>query len=104
MTDDALRQLRDPAGPAVVRVGRIPDDALAYWLDRVTDEVVITRERRRHYLDRHPEVEADEEVLIRSVLDPEEVHINRIDPRMTIIYCRIDDSYYALAGMGVESG
>lgn len=89
-----LRRLRSIAGKEVLVVGDVPSRAIACWESVATTRVVITAERRRHYLTRHPEVEADEPLLLRALVDPEQVHTNLLDPRMAIIYQRIDDDYF----------
>ncbi|MGC4190191.1 MAG: hypothetical protein QM589_03030 [Thermomicrobiales bacterium] len=51
-------------------VGISPEGSLGAWPNRVTDEIVITRERRGHYLSEHPEVEAYEGLLVQTLLAP----------------------------------
>lgn len=89
-----LLQLKDSNGPAIVRVGKMPGHTLASWLDRETDDIVVTRERRQHYLERHPEMEVYEWQLIKALLDPSEIHANTNDSRMAIIYDPINEMIY----------
>lgn len=70
-----VRELRDPDGPEIVAIGAIPSEALAHWPNRTTDHVIITRRQRAHYLDEHPEMAEFEESLVRTLLDPEQVHV-----------------------------
>jgi len=89
-----LQQLRDPKGPEVIPVGRILPVALGHWPNRVTDEVVITRERRNHYLERHPDMALFEAQIIGTLLHPTEVHANRMDPHMAIFCALLDDRLF----------
>jgi hypothetical protein len=54
----------------VLRIGTIPDHALGYWTHRHTNQVILTAERRRHYLERHPEVASFERDLLLTLIDP----------------------------------
>ncbi len=89
-----LRLLRDPTGPGIIPIGRIPSEALGHWPDRVTDEVVITRERRNHYLERHPDMLEFEGQIIRTLLDPTDVHANKNDRYMAIFYTLLDERLF----------
>lgn len=70
-----VRELRDPEGPDIVSIEEIATDALAHWPNRTTDHVIITRRQRAHYLEEHPEMAEFEEALVRTLLDPEPVHV-----------------------------
>jgi hypothetical protein len=63
-------------------------------LGRHNLEVVLTGERRRHYLKDHPEMVKHEDKLRGAVLRPGEVHRNRKDPHTAIFYKRLDDDYF----------
>ena len=91
--DDLLKQLRSMDEFQILRVGTISSVAIAYWDVRVTDEVIITGERRRHYLTRHPEILNDESTLLRALVDPPEIHTNALDQRIAIIYQEINEQY-----------
>lgn len=65
----------DPDGPDIVSIEELPSDALAEWPNRTTDHVIITRRQRAHYLEEHPEMAGFEEALVRTLLDPEPVHV-----------------------------
>lgn len=97
-----LARLRGTVGSQVIQAGSIPDSSLSAWPDRVTDAVVIIRERRSHYLRRHPEVIGDEPLLIRALLDPDEIHSNATDARVAIIYRWVDDDYALRAPVWVS--
>jgi hypothetical protein len=89
-----LRELRDDLGPDVIPIGTIPAEILEYWPEAVTQKVIVTRERRRHYLDRHPEIVRDEPRLFAALAHPSEVHRNKLDARIAIVYFRIDSDFY----------
>ncbi len=85
-----LRRLRSLSGTDILLIGVIPAVALDSWPDRATNFVVITAERRRHYLHEHPEVEELEPLLLRTLLDPEEVHFYNSDKAVANLYQSID--------------
>ena len=89
-----LAELRDPEGPIIVRAGILPLQPYLFWSDRVTDDVVVTRNRRQHYLERHVEIIVYEELIVPALLNPDEVHRNAVDTRMAIVYSRIDDVHH----------
>jgi len=91
-----LRELRDPNGPDVVRVGTLPPDRLAHWIHRVTDEVVITRIQYRHYLDKHPELSAFEEALVSTVAFPDAIY-EQVDRAATAMFYRRDGYRHDMA-------
>ncbi|CAA9559224.1 MAG: hypothetical protein AVDCRST_MAG43-1770 [uncultured Thermomicrobiales bacterium] len=94
--------LTDANGPAIVRVGTIPSYALAPWAGHVADDIVITRERRQHYLDRHPEVESDERQVVEALLDPSEIHINSKDMQMAIFYAQMSETIHLSVSVWVS--
>ncbi|MBI5652240.1 MAG: hypothetical protein HZC40_17625 [Chloroflexi bacterium] len=64
--------------------------------------VVLTGERRRHYLTDHPEMIRCERELHRVVLQPDQVHRNRKDPHTAIFYKRFDDDYFLRAAIVLQ--
>jgi hypothetical protein len=50
--------------------------------------------QRAHYLARHPETAILEARLQEAILDPDEVHWNRYDPAMAILYKQISSTHY----------
>jgi hypothetical protein len=88
--DCIIQRLRDPLSPDVNHIRRMPRDRLGFWPYLVTNEVIITRERCNHYLLRHPEIERLESLLIRSLLEPSDIHVNRLDQQMAIIAQQLD--------------
>jgi hypothetical protein len=92
--DAILDARRDPSGPDVIHAGSLPAGCLAHWASRATDEAVITRNRRDHYLANHPEIVDIERALLLAVRFPNEIHVNKNDPSMAIVYRRLDESHW----------
>lgn len=92
-----LAELRNDEGPPVVRAGMLRRESFLSWPIRTTDEVVVTRNRRTHYLERHPEMIVDEPMLLVTLLDPDEVHRNATDVDMAILYRRVDREHFLRA-------
>lgn len=72
------------------------------WPSSVTGIVVLTGERRAHYLLRHPESTFLENHLIRLVRFPDEVYLNRHDLSMAIFYLYFEESYWLRAAIWVS--
>jgi hypothetical protein len=87
----------------VTVVGELPNAALAAWPEAVTRRVVVTGERRVHYLERHPEVAGDEGVLGQLIVDPDEIHRYKGDPRVANLYRRIDGDRWWMAGVLISA-
>ena len=91
---------------AVLRLGQLfaqPSAAIRQaWPTSVTDQVVLTGERRAHYLERHAEMTALEGELLATLFEPDEVHRNRYDPRMAIFYRRFDPEHYLRIALWVS--
>lgn len=66
-----LGELLDPDGPEVIRIGSLPTECLVQWPSSVTNEVVVTRTQRSHYLANHPEMIGFEFQLIQALLEPD---------------------------------
>lgn len=84
-----LARLREPSGSQVVSIGDLPTHIYDIgWPERVTGECVLIKERRRHYLEQHPDLNPDvcEPLLIRAIRWPDEVHRNVRDRTIAIIY------------------
>lgn len=84
-----LELLLDPDGPAVIPIGCLPAHCLSDWSRRSTDDIVITRDRRNHYLASHPEMHQFEYAMIRGIVDPEELHRNKSDGSIAIAYAQV---------------
>lgn len=89
-----LERLRSLHRLEILSIGNITFGALSYWNDHVTTEMIITGERRHHYLERHPEMLEDESLLVVALTAPSEIHRNTLDERIAIIYQPIDDRYF----------
>lgn len=97
-----LNQLRDPDGPEVVHVGAVTPDALGHWPNRVTNDIVITRRQRNHYLDQHPEMIEFEEDLVRILFDPDEVHTVGMGGSTAAFYGRQDATHDVMAIVSIS--
>jgi len=60
-------------------------------------EVILTWERRQHYLERHYEMFWYENLLIKTVLSPDIVQKNSKDKDVTLFFKRIDEEHYLRA-------
>lgn len=90
-------------GPAdVLTIGFMREDILSFWKNRVTRRVVLTGERRRHYLESHPEVSDCESTLQEAVLDPDEVQCNKKDPQIAILYTKLSAEAYLRVALWVS--
>ncbi len=80
----------------VTKLGRLQMEYVAtiIGLGRHNLEVILTGERRRHYLTDHPEMAQHENELRHVVLNPDEVHRNRKEPHTAIFYRRVDNTYF----------
>lgn len=80
----------------VTKLGRLQVEYVAaiIGLGRHNLAVILTGERRRHYLTDHPEMAQHENELRHVVLNPDEVHRNRKEPHTAIFYRRVDDNYF----------
>lgn len=92
-TSRVLEMLVDPHGPAVIRIGNLPIGCLEHWTSRVSDDVVITRRQRHHYLENHPEMKDFERDLGRTLLDPEAVFA-LMDDQHTALLCSRQDHFH----------
>lgn len=83
---DLAIQVRRLERNDVLPVGWIDASIIQHWPDSTTRRLVIIGERYSHIIDRHPEVSGSEESIIRALLDPDEVHRNKVDSRMALLY------------------
>lgn len=87
-----LTLLVDADGPDVIPIGRLPALCLANWPRRATDHIVITRDRRNHYLTNHPEMHQFEYTMVRGITEPDEIHRNKYDGNMAIVYMQVSEA------------
>ncbi len=79
----------------VLRLGQLNQEIVRHWSqDEHNLDVVLTGDRRQHYIERHPDVLSVEQYLIDAVLDPDEVHRNKTDLRVAIFYKQVDERHY----------
>lgn len=74
----------------VAYVGELPDPILIHWSGIVSTRMVVTGERRDHLYASHPETEMLLTSVIRTMLDPDEIHRNNEDPAMAICWRSLD--------------
>ena len=89
-----LNQLRILGSNDVLPIGELPFATLESWPNRSTNLAVIIGNRRSHYLASHPELEGLEASLLLTLLDPDEVHSNRNDEMMAIVYRVHDPNFF----------
>lgn len=85
-----LRQLAQ--GEERVMVAFAPQDVAKTW-GRDEAAVLLSAERRAHYLKRHPEIVDYEGLLPRLIGNPDEVHRNKRDAGVAIFYTRVGPRY-----------
>ena len=98
---ESLWRLRTLRFDEVLYIGDLPSLSLTNWPNRITDRVVITAERRRHYLERHPDVEPCEDVPIEAVRDPDEIHRYVRDITIANVYRQIDEQHDIVASIQI---
>lgn len=72
------------------------------WPDMVTRQTVLTDERRGHVIEQHPEIGLYLDQLPELVTEPDEVHRNRIDPRIAILYRGAGEDLYMRAALWIS--
>ena len=100
-----LRKLHELKESDVLRIGALRDEIVRWWTDQVAgnQDIVLTGKQRAHYLARHPQMVAWEELLAETVLDPDEVHRNRRDPQVALFYKQVDGEHYLRATVVMKS-
>jgi hypothetical protein len=104
-TQAFLASLRALGSQDVLVVGLLPADLVRAFAADVADnlEVVITGERRHHYLGQHPEMLSLEHLLHDTLLNPDEVHRNRTDAGVGVFYRQIGPGRYVRAVVRVQA-
>jgi hypothetical protein len=94
--NDVLGRLQSMGHAEVTVIGALPNVVSSLWAGLSTRTVVITGERREHYLlgRRHyftseVELEEFERQLILTVRDPDEIHRNETKPFTVILWRRV---------------
>lgn len=70
---------------------------LKEWANSATDWVVLTGERRFHYLERHPETSEIESRLASVIQFPDEIYRNKADSSVALFYQYSHDDYWMRA-------
>ncbi len=80
----------------IVPVERIPDVVLSKIGTQIEGNrtVILTLERRLHYLQRHPEMAKWESIFPNVINNPDEVHKNRRNSQIFNFYKRISEKHY----------
>jgi len=78
----------------VLVVGELRASMVTSWTVPTNRKVVLTGERRWHYLERHPEMRQFEALLRDVLLEPDAVCRNRTDEEVAIFYRRHDVEHY----------
>lgn len=82
-----FQQLVEPK--QIVVIGPLSGILRDFWPNAVAEQVILTGERRLHYLERHPEIRAYEDRLVQVAMQPDEIHRNSCDPTIAILYRRV---------------
>ena len=90
-------------GP-IVPVERIPDIVLSKMGTQIEGNrsVILTLERRLHYLQRHPEMAKRESIFPNVINNPDEVHKNRRNSQIFNFYKRISEKHYLRLTVVIE--
>ncbi|MDL1898214.1 hypothetical protein FBQ82_18335 [Anaerolineae bacterium CFX7] len=88
----------------VLKVGRLRAEYVEgiVKLGRGNLEVVLTGERRKHYLNSHPEMIQYEDKLADVVLAPNQTHRNRKVLQTVIFYKRLDQRHFLRAAIVLQ--
>jgi len=80
----------------VLVIGRLPSSLVRHWASSVRGnlEVVLTGERRFHYLARHPEMAPLERLLPDVVLDPDIVCADKSREQVAVFFRQHTDEHY----------
>ena len=83
----------------VLSVGDIHQEIVTVWGGNAKNNlgVVVTGERRSHYLEHHPDIKGIEDEIIHVLLDPSIVCRNKKDKKTLIFYREYDDFYLRAA-------
>lgn len=97
LTSKQVHKIRElTSNERVLVLGRLRLEYVAAMvnLGRHNVEVVLTGERRGHYLTQHPEMAKYEDQLASVVLNPDQVHRNRKERHTAIFYKALDKKYF----------
>ncbi len=97
---EKIKKLNNPND--VLVLGTIPGPVQINWPNRTTDEIVLTGERRQHYLSEHREMEVYEPFLATIFRDFTDIQTNKTDKDMAIFYKLIDDGHYLRVALWIS--
>lgn len=86
----------------VLAVNQLPQPVRQYWPDAVTAKVILMGERRAHYLTDHADIAPYEDRLRDVIANPDEVHRNKRDAQIAILYQRIDEDHWLRATLWIS--
>ena len=66
-----LNRMRNLEGNDFVEIGQLSTPIVRLWPEVTSHRIIVTGERRRHYLERHPLTEQYELELVRTVRFPD---------------------------------
>lgn len=92
------------AGRDVLGVGDMPYDVAKVWSSagEVEQEIVLTVPMKEHIIREHPEMASRLGELRQLLLDPDEVHKNKLVPNMAIFYRQEDTGHYYRAAVYMQ--
>jgi len=90
-----MRELAE--GKERVLLTLTPREVSALWGYEHAAGIVLPRERREHYLWRHPDVRPYEGLLVKILSHPDEVHRNKDDAGVAIFYLRVGERFLRAA-------
>jgi hypothetical protein len=86
----------------MIEVGQLPPSVRQHWPNAASQRIVLTGERRSHYLANHRDVHPYEAHLQRVVTDPDEVHRNKRDAQIAILYRQVDEEHWLRAALWIS--
>jgi len=98
--DEKLKTLM--SAQQVLAVNQLPQPVRQYWPDAVTAKVILMGERRAHYLTDHADIAPYEDRLRDVIANPDEIHRNKRDAQIAILYQRIDEDHWLRATLWIS--
>ena len=86
----------------VLDIGQLPQPVRQHWPGALTPQVVLTGERRAHYLVGHADMVPYEANLPDVIANPDEVHRNKRDAQIAILYRRVDEQHWLRATLWIS--
>jgi hypothetical protein len=92
--DEIVRRFESLGIDDVMEVGALPAAIRRHWPTIRSDLLVITGERKAHFLQGHEDMQELSRELLQTLLDPDEIHRNKNDPETAIFWRSITGGYY----------